>query len=146
MSEVRVVDPQTGGAKGQKSERFDLLPFDALEEVARVYAFGAAKYADDNWLKGYRWRLSIGALLRHVARFALGEDRDPESGYHHLAHAVFHCLALITFGMRGLGTDDRAKAVLRVSDSDAFEFRMVREREPDPLPQGHHPYRKSGAV
>lgn len=110
-TEVRVTDPVTGGQKGIKPERFDLFPFDALEEVARVYGYGASKYADDNWLKGYRWRLSMGALLRHVARFALGEDRDPETGCLHLAHAAWHCLTLITFTLRGLGTDDRSKHV-----------------------------------
>lgn len=108
--EVRITDPNTGGQKGQKPERFDLLPFDALEEIARVYGIGAAKYSDDNWLKGYRWRLSLGALLRHVARWSLGEDRDRETGCHHLAHAAWHCLALITFQARALGTDDRATA------------------------------------
>ncbi len=109
-TEVRIVDPKTGGEKGQKAERFDLLPYDALEEVARVYGIGARKYADDNWLKGYAWRLSLGALMRHVARFMLGEDRDPETGCLHLAHAAWHCLTVITFFMRGLGTDDRAPA------------------------------------
>lgn len=108
MSEVRITDPKTGGMKGQKAERFDLIPFDALEEVARVYSVGAEKYEDDNWLKGYRWRLSLGALIRHVARFMLGEDRDPETGCLHLAHAAWHCLAVITFWLRKLGTDDRA--------------------------------------
>ncbi len=113
MTEVRITDPNTGGQKGMKPERFDLFPFDALEEVARVYGMGAAKYADDNWLKGYRWRLSLGALLRHVARFALGEDRDKESGCLHLAHAAWHCLTLLTFTLRKLGTDDRAKPAER---------------------------------
>lgn len=106
--EIRVTDPTTGGQKGQKLERFDLFPFDALEELARVYGIGAKKYADDNWLKGYRWRLSAGALLRHVARFMLGEDIDPETGCLHLAHAAWHCLTLIVFYKRRLGTDDRA--------------------------------------
>lgn len=106
MSEVTIVDPKTGGKKGQKDERFDLIPMDALEELARVYGFGAKKYDDDNWLKGYAWRLSLGALGRHVAKWALGQDRDPETGLHHLAHAAWHCLALMVFGMRGLGTDD----------------------------------------
>jgi len=109
MTEERVTDPVTGGQKGRKPERFDLFPFDALEEVARVYGMGAGKYEDDNWLKGYSWRLSAGALMRHVARFMLGEDRDPESGLLHLAHAAWHCLTLITFTLRGKGTDDRAK-------------------------------------
>jgi len=107
MSEERITDPKTGGQKGRKEERWDLFPFDALDEVARVYAFGARKYSDDNWLKGYSWRLSVGGLLRHISRFMCGEDRDPETGCLHLAHAAWHCLTLITFFMRGLGTDDR---------------------------------------
>lgn len=104
-----VTDPKTGGQKGVKEERFDLIPFDALAEVARVYGMGAEKYAPDNWLKGYSWRLSLGALLRHVWRFSIGEDRDEQSGLLHLAHAAWHCLTLLTFSMRKLGTDDRSK-------------------------------------
>jgi hypothetical protein len=107
--EVRVTDPVTGGQKGVKPERLDLIPFDALEEIGRVYGFGASKYEDDNWLKGYKWRLSAGAMLRHVSRWMLGERNDKESGCHHLAHAAWHCLTLITFEIRGLGTDDRKK-------------------------------------
>ena len=115
--EVRITDAKTGGQKGQKPERFDLIPFDALEELARVYGIGASKYEDDNWLRGYRWRLSLGALMRHVARFMLGEDRDPETGCLHLAHAAWHCLTVITFFMRGLGTDDRAKVLPKELES-----------------------------
>jgi len=111
--EVRVTDPTTGGQKGQKPERYDLLPWDAMDEVARVYGFGATKYADDNWLKGYSWRLSLGALVRHVAAVMRGEDRDAESGLLHLAHAAWHCLTLITFYQRRLGTDDRKGPTLR---------------------------------
>ena len=127
-SEVRVTDPHTGGQKGQKEERYDLLPYEALDEVARVYSFGAKKYANDNWLKGYSWRLSLGALLRHVARFAAREDRDPESGLHHLAHAVFHCLALITFGQRAGGTDDRM-AAKEEDPARATDDRMTAKEE-----------------
>jgi len=106
-TEVRVTDPITGGQKGTKPERFSLLPWDALSEVARVFAFGAAKYEADNYLRGYPWRWSLDALHRHVALVEQGEDYDAESGLLHLAHATFHCLALIAFKLRGLGTDDR---------------------------------------
>lgn len=121
MGEVRIVDPVTGGAKGQKPERFDLLPWDALEEVARVYAAGAAKYEDHNWLRGYKWSLSAGALGRHFARFMLGEERDPETGCMHLACVAFHALTLITFALRGRGTDDRALDGLLAEDEAADE-------------------------
>lgn len=124
MSEVRIVDPTTGGEKGQKPERYDLFPFDALDEIARVYGVGAQKYADDNWLRGYSWRLSAGALCRHVARFMVGEDRDPETGCLHLAHAAWHCLTLITFKLRELGTDDR-KPVIKKRAKETLIMREV---------------------
>lgn len=111
MSEVRITDPVTGGQKGSKPERFDLIPWDALEEIARVYGVGAGKYEDHNWLRGYKWSLSAAALCRHVAKWFLGIDRDAETGCHHLAHAAWHCLTLITFALRGIGTDDRKPPV-----------------------------------
>ena len=105
--EVRVTDPETGGQKGRKPERWDLLPYAALDELARVYAFGAEKYEAHNYLRGYAWSLSLGALQRHVSRWAQGVDTDDETGLHHLAHAAWHCLALLMFAHHDLGTDDR---------------------------------------
>lgn len=110
-TEVRVTDAKTGGQKGQKAERHDLLPYDALDEVARIYGFGATKYADDNWALGFRWRLSAGALQRHMSLWMQGEDIDKESGYNHLGHVAWHALTLLAFTMRGLGTDDRKKSL-----------------------------------
>lgn len=96
--EVRKVS-STGGEKGVKPERYDLIPWDAMAEVARVYAFGAEKYADHNWRKGYPWSSSIAADFRHEAAFAMGEDRDPESGLLHPAHQVFHALCQIAWSL-----------------------------------------------
>lgn len=112
MSEERiVVDAKTGGAKGQKDERFDLLPIHPLEEVARVFGMGAKKYSDDNWRLGYSWRLSYGAMMRHIMAWARGESYDEESGFHHLAHANFHLFVLQEYERLGLGTDDLADRV-----------------------------------
>lgn len=108
LSGVDVVDPVTGGAKGMKPERYGLIPTEALAEVARVYGYGSEKYDDNNWRKGYRWGLSYDALQRHINAFWGGEELDPESGLHHLAHAAFHLFALMTYSEEGLGTDDRA--------------------------------------
>lgn len=109
-SEVRVVNAQTGGAKGRKPQRFELVPMAALGRVAEVYAFGASKYEDHNWLRGYDWSLSFGALMRHLTAFWSGEDDDPESGLSHVAHAGFHVLALLTFAQRFPELDDRPPA------------------------------------
>lgn len=115
--EIRVTDPNTGGQKGQKPCRMELIPPDVLWRLGLVYGKGAQKYADDNWLKGYSWRLSIGALKRHLAQFEMGEYLDKDDGEPHLAHAMFHCATLMEFHRLGRGTDDRqVTSVKRVID------------------------------
>lgn len=105
--EIRVVNEKTGGAKGSKDERFDLIPYEAVAEIARVYGMGAKKYDPHNWRKGYDWGLSYAALMRHVTAFWNGEDLDPESGLPHMAHAGWHCLTLLTFMKDHEALDDR---------------------------------------
>lgn len=107
--EVRVVDPQTGGAKGQKLARFDLIPAAALMHLAELYGKGAEKYEDRNWERGYRYGLSFGAMQRHLWAFWNGEYIDPESGLPHLAHAAWHCMTLMQFSEEHIGTDDRSR-------------------------------------
>lgn len=89
--------------------RLDLLPFDALFEVADVQAFGARKYSEHNWCKGMKWSRLIGAALRHIFAWSMGQDRDPETGLSHLAHAGCCILFLIAYQRRGVGEDDRFK-------------------------------------
>ena len=110
--EVRITDPDTGGAKGQKPERLELIPAEFLNALARVYGMGADKYSDYNYLQGYSWNLSLGALLRHVNEWRNGETLDAESGEHHLAHAAWHCATLFMFETHGLGHDDTVFAFL----------------------------------
>ena len=107
MTEQRITDPVTGGAKGTKPERFSLIPRGPLGEVARLYAFGATKYEAHNWAKGYAWHLSAEALERHLALWLAGEDTDPESGCHHLASVVFHAFSLMEFSVTHQEGDDR---------------------------------------
>lgn len=110
-TEVRVTDPTTGGQKGQKLQRFDLLPVVPLRQIAEVYGLGARKYADRNWEKGYAWSLSYGAMMRHLNAWWSGEDNDPELGTCHLANAGFHILALLEFMRTHPEKDDRVKEV-----------------------------------
>jgi len=98
-SEVRTVSA-SGGEKGVKAEAYALLPSEALDEIARVYDFGANKYAAHNWRKGYEWSKSFSAMMRHLWAFWRGEDLDPESGLSHLGHAGFHVLGLLTFWLK----------------------------------------------
>lgn len=108
MTEVRTTS-STGGEKGTKPERYDLIPVDALASVARLYGEGAKKYSEHNWRKGYEWSKSYAALNRHLAEFWKGVDIDPETGEPHLAAVIFHALALITFMNEQPEFDDRYK-------------------------------------
>jgi len=105
MSDVREKAVKFDGGK----TRLELLPFDALSEVADVLAFGAQKYGEHNWCGGMRWSSLIGAALRHIFAWAMGQDKDPETGLSHLAHAGCCILFLIAYQRRGVGEDDRFK-------------------------------------
>ena len=104
--EVRTTS-STGGEKGTKPERFDLIPLEALAQVARLYGRGAEKYAAHNWRKGYEWSKSYAAMQRHATQFWNGEDIDPEMQLPHLASVAFHAFALMTFMEEHPDFDDR---------------------------------------
>lgn len=105
--ETRVTDPVTGGQKGQKLAQLSAIDPRALLSLAEVAGFGAMKYERKNYMRGYAWSLSFDAMCRHLLAFWGGQPDDEESGLPHLAHAAWHCMALIAFSRDGLGTDDR---------------------------------------
>ncbi len=85
----------------------ELLPFESLIEVGKVLAFGAQKYGRYNWRQGMEWTRLVGGILRHLFAWMQGEDRDPESGLSHLAHAGCGILFLLAYEIKSIGTDDR---------------------------------------
>lgn len=106
LGEVRAT-AASGGQKGRKEAEYALIPVRALREIARVYGYGAGKYAPHNWRRGYPYSWSYSALQRHLNAFWAGESLDQESGLPHLAHAGFHVLTLLTYSIFSLGEDDR---------------------------------------
>lgn len=88
--------------------RWDLLPYDALEEVVKAYTKGCEEYGDRNWEKGFPYSTLFAALMRHLTAWWNGEDLN-DSGYNHLAHVIFNAFALLTFQLRGKGKDNRVK-------------------------------------
>ena len=134
--EVRVTSA-TGGEKGKKPQRLSTIDPLALLVLGEVSGFGADKYASFNYLKGYDWSLSIDAALRHLLKHQMGEDMDPESGLPHLGHAAWHCLAGVSFLLRGIGTDDRYKGSEQAVEASVMALyetltaEMVAQDEPE---------------
>ena len=78
------------GVKYDKDKpKWNLLPWDELEDVVKVLTFGAKKYAPDNWKfvddANNRY---MDAAMRHLVAHQQGETRDSESGESHIAHAI----------------------------------------------------------
>jgi hypothetical protein len=90
----------------QDKPRMDLLDAHAIEQLALVLTFGAQKYAAHNWRKGLSKSRLIAAALRHLFAYLRGEDRDPESGLSHVAHAMCCCMFLLGLEHR-VDLDDR---------------------------------------
>ncbi len=85
-----------------------LIPPEAEEEEARVWAFGAKKYGLHNFRKGLSYLRILSALRRHTNAIILGEDVDRETGLPHAAHIRCCAAMLIVFKGRA-DLDDRYK-------------------------------------
>jgi hypothetical protein len=86
---------------------FDQLPVEVMMEWARVFDYGAEKYYRDNWKLGTDWHQFYGSALRHIFKWWMGEDIDPETGLPHLAHAIWNVATLRYYQLHELGKDDR---------------------------------------
>jgi hypothetical protein len=87
----------------------NLLSTEAMNQTAAVLAFGSEKYAAHNWRAGFAWSRPLAAAMRHITAFNDGEDRDPESGLSHLAHAACCIMFLLEFEKTHPHLDDRYK-------------------------------------
>lgn len=75
--------------------RYELIPPEPLEELAKVLTYGAKKYAANSWQKVEPFEdRYYAALMRHLAEWRKGYDHDDESGLLHLSHA-FCCLMFL---------------------------------------------------
>lgn len=100
----------------------DLIPYESLEEIAKVLAFGENKYQTANWTKGIEMRRLISAALRHIGQFNSGEDRDSESETLHLANAATNLLFAIWMYKYRPDLDNRwAKKKVELTDEEKFE-------------------------
>lgn len=100
--------PATAIKHDSNKLRMDLIPPEAELALAEILTYGANKYADRNWEKGFEggpqanWDRIYGALRRHLLMYLLGERLDQESGKPHLWHALCCMAFLVTYEVRGM--------------------------------------------
>lgn len=85
-----------------------LVPPSAKHYLALALADGARKYGPYNW-RNHPISVSVykSALERHVDAFWDGEDFAPDSGLHHIAHAMACCALIMDAHSIGMLNDDR---------------------------------------
>lgn len=80
---------------GDKKPDVSLVPPVAIIGEAMAFKLGADKYGPYNWReRTVSSRVYVAAILRHLYSWMDGEDLDPESGAHHLAH-LRACAAIL---------------------------------------------------
>lgn len=90
-------NPKT--AIGAKKIPLHLVPPSAVHYFAMAMADGAAKYGPYNWReKAVTVSTYVAAAKRHLDAFWDGEDNAPDSGVHHLAHAMA-CMGIVIDAM-----------------------------------------------
>lgn len=94
------------GRQQHPKARHDLIPPNALHQVALAFAYGEEKHKGNPKEKGRSWRGEFAALMRHAWAPVRGDFYDPETKLCHWAHAVARGLILLEFFITEVGTDD----------------------------------------
>ena len=92
--------------------RIDLLPPIPLLDIGDVATMGAAKYEPRNIEKGIEWGRMYAPMMRHLLKWWAGQDKDPQSGKSHLAHAGFWMLQLAEQERTHPEFDDRPRKAI----------------------------------
>lgn len=89
----KIIDEKSIGLKfDDNKDRWDLLPIKEVGEIVRVLTLGSHKYSDNNWQKTIMQEKGVdryyAGLMRHLAAWRNGEEKDMETGLHPLSHAL----------------------------------------------------------
>lgn len=104
---VKKADALKEGTKFDDGKnRMELLPPEFLWALGQLMTIGAVKYEDRNWEKGMDWSRPMGALYRHLLKWQMGEDVDPETGANHLIAVVWNAMVLFCYQERHIGNDN----------------------------------------
>jgi hypothetical protein len=98
--------------QGKLKAPLDLIAPEFEEQVAWVLKHGADKYNPWNWREGEPIKATtyIAAFRRHLGAWQKGEDIDPDSGFHPLAHVAAGCQVVLDAIIQDNFNDNRPKS------------------------------------
>jgi hypothetical protein len=106
MSDTKLTNPKDLVGSGKLP--LHLVPETMTAVASLAFLDGALKYGRANWrVAGVRASIYIDAAKRHLVAWFEGEENDPDSGVHHLGHALACIGILIDAGFCDKLNDDR---------------------------------------
>ena len=107
--------------------RYDLIPPEALEALAKLYELGAQKYSARNWEKGRPLWVYLDSTIRHIKSLLEGDTNEP-----HDVQAAWNLLGFITTKkriIRGALKNDALLDQLPDALYDAIQLELNLENE-----------------
>lgn len=117
-------NPKAARAVADGKAPLEYLEPIADEGEARVLFAGANKYGRRNFVNPdteMHWSTYLGSMRRHLNALHRGEDIDPDTGEHHLAHIRANTAVLLASAAAGTLTDDRLDSVVTPRSREVHE-------------------------
>lgn len=116
-SSIKTLGQQKEDTAGRKNDegkrRWNLMPWNAVEEVVKVLEFGAYKYGRNTWKYESNARMRyFDVAMRHLLAWKNKDERtdkdkcDEESGLPHLAHAACCILFMLAIDKKEVEDDN----------------------------------------
>mgnify|MGYP001421509379 FL=1 len=83
---------ETGATRSADAEgvRYDLVPPEGVEAVARAMHVGAVTHGDNNWKKGLRNSILVNHAMRHIVEYM----KEGNTAEDHIGHALANLMML----------------------------------------------------
>jgi len=108
--EIVTMEPVGGAVKhDQGKPDVSLVPKELVFETAKALMVGERKYGRHNFTSGFKSSRLISAAMRHLFKYADGENFDQEDGQHHLGAAAACIGMLLKLEALNRLDDDRYK-------------------------------------
>jgi hypothetical protein len=91
LSEAKTVY-ETGASRSAdvRGVRYDLVPPEGIEAVAKAMYVGSINHGDHNWKKGLKHSVYINHALRHINLYMQGKSEED-----HIGHALANLMMLV---------------------------------------------------
>jgi hypothetical protein len=118
-----------------------LVPYTLIVCAATALLEGALKYGRFNWrIAGVRASIYHAALLRHLAKWWNGQNKDKVTRVHHLDNAIACLTILRDAELYGKLTDDRPPCPDPDAMADVIDAQGELIAHLKTLFKDHHPY------